>query len=123
VELHVEAATWGELLAEAGRGVAELELRGVPARRDGGWREVAITGSDRGAVLVNWLNELVYLAEAELWVAIEFEPLVATATRCVIRARGKIVPELSGFVKAVTHHRVAVREVPGGLVAEVIVDV
>jgi SHS2 domain-containing protein len=119
----VEAASWEALLIEAGRGIAELELRGAPAGTGAEWRDIDVAGADREAVLVNWLNELVYLAEAEHWVATEFEPMTATGKRWVVRARGAIVSRLSGVIKAVTHHRVSVRAIPGGLVAEVVIDV
>lgn len=123
VRLVVRAASLGELLSEAGRAVAGLELGAAGGTAGGEWRPLEVSAPDREALLVEWLNELVFRAESERWVPAEFEPERVTATRARLLVRGVTVPRAPGLVKAATYHGVAVREMPGGLEAEVVLDV
>ena len=69
-------------------------------------------GRDREAVLVHWLNELIFLAETERWVGVEFTVSRATETELRMRARGVAVDEAPARVKAATFHglRIAARD-------------
>jgi len=123
VELEARGADLGELLTAAGRGLAELSLGGADLRAVGEWRLIHVAGGDRAALLVNWLNELVYLAEVERWVATEFAVERVTNTEAAIRARGVTVEVTPSRVKAATFHGLHVVERDGGLEAHVILDV
>ena len=102
--LRVQAGTLAELLSESGRGLARLLIAGKPPRATGPWREIEVTSRDREALVVDWLNELIYLAETELWVATEFEMLDCCDTSVRARARGVQVEHAPSLVKAATHH-------------------
>jgi SHS2 domain-containing protein len=78
---------------------------------------------DREALLVDWLNEILFLAEVERWVAVEFDILETSSERLKASARGVPVEEPPTLVKAATFHGLAVEERDGGLQAEVIFDV
>lgn len=123
VRLRLAAPDFGSLAAEAGRALARIELGREPPPGAGAWREIGVTASDRDAALVDWLNELIYLAEAERWVATEFVPDEARAQRLRMRARGVAVKDAPARVKAATFHGLHVTEVPGGLAADVVLDV
>ncbi|HYU32356.1 MAG TPA: archease [Thermoanaerobaculia bacterium] len=126
ITLHVGAGGWSALLAEAGLGLAELLLRGAAAAPDPentGWRPLEVASHDREALLVDWLNELVYLAETGLWVPQEIEIEEASETHLKARARGVTVEEAPSLVKAATFHDLHVRDLADGLEAEVILDV
>lgn len=123
ITLHVGAADWPGLLAQAGRGLAELLLRGTPAAPDGDWRPLEVASHDREALLVDWLNEILYVAETGLWVAVDFEIDDASESHLKARARGMTVEEPPSLVKAATFHDLHVRDLPGGLEAEVILDI
>lgn len=123
VRLRVRAPSFGELAAEAGRAVARIELGRVPPRAEGPWRELEVHSTDREALLVDWLNELVFLAEAERWVATEFQVSTATDTALRMRARGVTVEEAPARIKAATFHGLKIVAVPGGLEVEVVFDV
>jgi SHS2 domain-containing protein len=123
IRLRMRAASLGELLAEAGRALGEIQLRGADATANGPWREVAISAADRPALLTDWLNELIYLAEAERWVGVDFEMECAEDSRVSARVWGVRVRRAPGLVKAATLHGVRVDEVPGGLEGEVVLDV
>lgn len=123
VGLRIRAGSLGDLLAEAGRALGTLELQGAPAPPEGEWRRLEVRAPDREALLVEWLNELLYRAESERWVATEFAVERAAPRAAVLRARGVWVARTPGFVKAATYHGVAVRDVPGGVEGEVVLDV
>ncbi len=120
---RVRAPTWAELIAEAGRALGEALLREPSGAPSTVWRAVEVTAADRAALLVDWLNELLYRAEAEWWIPTEFAVDAASSTVIRARARGVAVTAPPAAVKAATLHGVKVVEVPGGLEASVILDV
>ncbi len=127
--LRVRASSFAELLAEAARGLGKLMLRGRPASSTGRWRVLEVNATDREALLVDWLNELIFHAEVERWIAVEIEIVAASDTMLSARARGVAVDEAPALVKAATHHGLSVRQVGGGgggggdVEAEVVLDV
>jgi SHS2 domain-containing protein len=123
VRLRIRAASLAELLAEAGRALAELQLgesRGAPTPK---WRDIEVSAPDRAALLAEWLNELIFLGEAEAWVPVQFEVERAADTSARIRASGMWLERAPGLVKAATLHGLRVDEIAGGLEGQVILDV
>jgi SHS2 domain-containing protein len=123
VQLQVEAESLAGLAAEAGWALGLLLLRDVPARPEGPAREIQVESVDREALLVDWLNELLFLAEVERWVAVELDVLEISSVHLKASALGVPVEESPALVKAATFHGLAVEERAGGLQAEVIFDV
>jgi SHS2 domain-containing protein len=123
VRIRVRAASFGELAAEAGRALARIELGSTPALPVGPWRLIEVPASDRGALLVDWLNELIFRAETERWVAVAFQVTGDAETGLRARARGVPLAEAPARVKAATFSGLEIRPVPGGLEAEVVLDV
>jgi SHS2 domain-containing protein len=123
VKLRIRAPSFAELAAEAGRAVARIELGREPPPAERSYRELDIRSPDRDALLVDWLNELIWLAETERWVATEFEIHSATNTMLQARVRGVPVDEAPARIKAATFHGLKIAPVADGLEAEVIVDV
>ena len=121
--VRCRAASFGGLLIEAGRALAEIQLRGMAGVPAAGWRRLEVRAGDLTALLVEWLNELVYQAETTWWVATDFALDEAGPDRAVIRARGVDLDRAPGLVKAATYHGAGVREVPGGFEGEVVLDV
>jgi SHS2 domain-containing protein len=121
--MRVRAGSLGQLLVKAGRALAELQLRGAVAPAPGDWRPLDVSASDRSALLAEWLNELIFLAETERWVATEFEIQRIGSASVTAKARGGGVDRAPGLVKAATLHELRVEEVPGGMTGEVILDV
>ncbi|MFL6261887.1 MAG: archease [Thermoanaerobaculia bacterium] len=123
VQLQVEAESLSGLLAEAGRALGLLLLRGRAAEPSGEARTIEVSSVDPEALLVDWLNEIIFLAEVERWIAVEFDDLEASETHLKASARGVSVDDPPALVKAATFHGLAVEEREGGLHAEVIFDV
>lgn len=122
ITLRVESPTFVELVADATRGLAELASEALEARETE-VREFRIRGRDRAAMLVEWLNEMVYLSEAEQWLPVEAEVTQEGPTELLIRSGGVRLAEPWVLVKAATLHRAAITESAEGLVAEVTLDI
>jgi len=126
LELRVRAPDLAALLAEAGRALAEELRRGA----DPGGAPLApadltleLEAADAAALLVDFLNELIYRADAEglLLDEFAFERCEARAVRC--RARG-VRATLAVPVKAATFHGLAVTTAADGTVeARVVLDI
>lgn len=82
-----------------------------------------IRAPDREALLVEWPNELIYLAETEHWVGVEFEVCAADDMTLSMRGRGVRVEEAPARVKAATFHGLKIKATRGRLEAEVVFDV
>jgi SHS2 domain-containing protein len=123
IELHVRAGSLGDLLAEAGRALAEVELTSANCVPGGPARTIRVSSSDREALLVAWLNELIFLADIDRWVAMDFSIDLADETEVRARASGVTLQWAPSRVKAATFHGLRVEDVPGGLEADVILDV
>lgn len=123
VRLRLRARSLGELLAEAGRALAELQLRGAESGAAAGTRRLRVAAADRESLLVDWLNELIFLAETERWVATGFEIERVDARSVEATASGVELARISGLVKAATMHGLRVADMDRAVEAEVILDV
>jgi len=122
VRVRIRAESFGALATEAARVLTRIEV-GAPPPPAGPWRVIEIRSADRAALLVDWLNELIFLAETERWVPADFEIVEATETVLRVRARGGVVEQAPARVKAATFSGLQIRAAPGGLEAEVVLDV
>jgi SHS2 domain-containing protein len=120
--VRVRAPDFPGLLSEATRAFGEL----VPAESRRGssdqTREFDVTGVDRAAVLVEWLNEMAYLCEVDQWLPVEIESAEEREGGVRVRATGISLLRPFVGVKAATLHGAQVTEVPQGLSAEVTLD-
>src|SRR5207237_5037794 len=76
VELEIEAGSEEEVFDEALRALAELLGVGDPGVSR---RALAVSAPDRAALLAAWLEELVFLAESDGFVAQRIESIELTA--------------------------------------------
>lgn len=116
--LELDAPTREGVLAEASRALGEL-------LGDGGGeaaqRQVSATAGDDAALLAAWLEELVFLAETE--------GFVARAANVTVRggvATGTVDGVLASprhLVKAVTYNELELRPAGGGWVGRAVLDV
>ena len=123
VTLRIHAPTFEGVLEEAARaflGLAPARIRGEPTVDE---REFRLDAPDRAALLVDWLNELVYLGEAERWLPREVRAEALGPGGVRIHAAGLALSEPFVLVKAATLHGAVVRDVPDGVRAEVTLDV
>ncbi len=120
VELAVEAATAEGVFAEATTAFAELVARepgGEAARR-----EISLSAPDRAALLAEWLEELVFLADTEGFVPerVASVELAGDGIRGAVEGR---IDRPAPLVKAVTYHRLEFVEDERGARARLVLDV
>jgi SHS2 domain-containing protein len=132
VGIRARGATLEEAFEQATLGLAEVlgALRPGPSSPGGarGWEAVAVavTAGDPGALLVDWLNEVLWLHETRGHAAIAAVRVERVGGD---RAAGSVTFSSTGppadgtFVKAVTYHRLRVGRDAGGWLAEVYLDV
>jgi protein archease len=120
VELEIEALTAEAVFNEALHALAELvggAPQGEPVRVG-----IVLTGHEPGALLVQWLDELVYRAEIEDLVPEDVDQieLAGHELRATVRCRRGSPRHL---VKAATYHRLAFEATEHGFRATVVLDV
>jgi SHS2 domain-containing protein len=120
IELAVDADTPEQVLAEAAQALGELISLGPDGEPQN--RHVAIDAVDLGALLVEWLEELIFLADTEGFVPervddLDLRDMSLTAT--LVGRTGPIEP----LVKAATYHGLRFACDDGVWQARVILDV
>jgi len=111
-----------QLYANAARGL--FALQGSTGSSETSLaREVAVSGVDRETLLVNWLNELLYLQETQRETYSCFEILEISETQLRARVRGRPHRPEGKLIKAVTFHDLEVRQSEEGWEVAIVVDV
>jgi SHS2 domain-containing protein len=120
---------WGEdlpkLFANAGRALSATltDLRCVRRRAT---RDVSLTADDREALLVDWLNHLLYLFDIDGFLGRDFQVALPSPERLEARVTGETFdparhPEGTA-VKAATYHHLEIRPAANGWQATVVLD-
>ena len=126
IGLVAYGADMKQVFANAARGLFSLitELDAVSEKKK---RDIQVSAPDREALLVNWLNELIYLFEAKGILFSRFEITDLTDTGLKATAYGEKINlakhELKTQVKAATYHMLKIEQNDGGWKAQVIFDV
>ena len=123
LELAIDAPAEPVVFADAFAAFVEL-VRDDGDPGDGGQQmEIELRGEERDALLADWLDELVYLADAQQFVPDQLVDLWLEGDRLRATLRGHR-GEPCALVKAVTRHRLAFEpDGSGGWHARVVLDV
>jgi len=122
VELEIEAAGELEVFEDAARALAELLGVNADGTRTTVVRRVAAHAADRPALLAAWLEELVFLAESEGFVATRVVEVQLDGESLQATVAG-VLAAPPPLVKAVTYHRLAFEPSDAGYFARVVFDV
>jgi|ERR1051326_265425 SHS2 domain-containing protein len=120
IELAVDATSPEAVFAEAGEAFAELISLGLDGEQHD--HRVAIDAADLGALLVEWLEELIFLADTESFVPERVDDLrldETNLTATLVGRRGQVEP----LVKAATYHNLRFACDDGVWHARVVLDV
>jgi SHS2 domain-containing protein len=124
VGIKARGSTPEEAFAAAAEGLAELMGAWFPGQ--GHERKVEVEAADRSALLVAWIDELLFLHESEDAVFGAFDVDGVTEkrlrARVLMSARGNRELEDAG-IKAGTYHRLRLEPAGNGWVAEIYLDV
>jgi SHS2 domain-containing protein len=125
--IEATADTPENLFAEAAYGLTEMVVGEQPEIRRVTEKRIEVDGGDRGELLVNFLNEVLFLIESESFLPADIE--VEEASESVARAslRGDTYEKgrhevLEREVKSVTYHQLKVEKGEQGWEARVFVD-
>jgi SHS2 domain-containing protein len=122
--LHVWAPGLAELFVDAARGMLALAghapLAGEPAA--GAWRPVRVSAGDAEALLVVWLQEVLYLLESEGLACDHYRVLALAPTELQAEVAARPA-RLDKVIKAVTYHNLAIRQTPAGYEVTLVFDV
>ncbi|MFC2030838.1 archease [Chloroflexota bacterium] len=117
---------WGEQLADlyagAARGMYTLmaDIEGRVATR---WREIRLKGRDREGLLVDWLNELLFVSEVEHVLFVDFQVTQLGSGQLVALAGEVPGSATQADIKAATFHNLAVNRVDDGWSTVITFDV
>lgn len=86
-------------------------------------QQIEVEGVDRESLLVNWLNEILYLEQADHLVCEGFHIDEVKNDRLCARVETRERDRSQTHIKAVTFHNLKIRQTAEGLETEVVVDV
>jgi riboflavin kinase/FMN adenylyltransferase len=119
---------WGQELSDLFVGAARgmYSLMGVldeEGLMPAAWHDISLEALDRESLLVDWLNELLFLAEIEGQLFVEFRVEELTGTALQARAGGVPAQEPKADVKAATFHNLEIARDGEGWSATITFDV
>jgi SHS2 domain-containing protein len=121
--LRVRGRDLRELLVNAARGMSRLLVSDLDAVPTDVERRFELDALDAEGLLVEWLSELAYWAEAEMLVFREFEIGGVAPDHLEALVRGGYASNLHKHIKAVTYHDLEIIKTKDGLEATVVFDV
>ena len=97
-----------------------VDLKSIALDRE---RHVTVDGLDHVSLIVNWLNELLYLHEitGDVYAVFEIETLSPHKLNATVR--GGTSSEVHTVIKAATYHGLEIKETADGLTATIVFDV
>ena len=119
---RVRGKNLGELFVNAADALFRLQ-RQRTGKTSGVAREVGVEGYDRETLLVNWLNEILYLQEANNETFNRAEILEISGQHLKAKLFAQRDRRVQRLIKAVTFHGLRIQETRTGFEAEIIVDV
>ena len=121
--LRVYGRTLNDLFINAALGMTHLMVANPDAIPLAETRQVELDAYDAESLLVDWLTELAYWAEAEQMVGKVFEVTAVSPTHFTATVHGGKTDELQKHIKAVTFHNLEIIKTDEGLEATIVFDV
>jgi SHS2 domain-containing protein len=121
--LRVYGRSLAELFTHAAQGMTSLMVANPAAIPLTETYQIELDAYDAESLLVDWLTELAYWAEAEGNVGIEFEVTAVTTTHLTATVQGGPADELQKHIKAVTFHNLEIIDIEDGLEVTIVFDV
>jgi len=112
-----------ELFINAARGLKSLLGADEVPDSTAITKSIALDAIDAESLLVEWLSELAYWAEAEMLVFSKFDLQNITPTHVKAKIYGSRVTQMEKHIKAVTYHNLEIAKTETGLTATVVFDV
>jgi SHS2 domain-containing protein len=123
VLLKITAPALPQLFEEAGRALAELMAEQWTDDPVAATEVVVVQALDQEALLVEWLNELVFRSETRERVYPYLRVIELDHCELQAQIRGAVPNPLRTAVKAATYHRLQIAPSAQGYTATVVLDV
>jgi SHS2 domain-containing protein len=123
VGLQLRGASIADVLKQAALALADLLVPEDPTPGPEQVYEIVLDAADRAALLIDWLNELLFLAERDRWLPSRIDLHEATETHLRATVRGSLLRRAPSLVKAATWHGLRFDTRDGGFEAEVLLDI
>lgn len=127
VGIRAEAVDLSGVFEQATLGLLDIVGTWSPGREAAEQVELEVEADDRGALLVDWLGEVLYVGDSRDAVVTSLELPEVTEQRAAgrlgIAPRDEAEYEGGTQVKAITYHRLSVEQTEDGWSATVYVDV
>jgi len=121
--LIIYGRTLEELLLNAARGLNSLLGADENLHATLKTKSLELDAMDAESLLVEWLSELAYWAEAEMLVFSKFDLQNVSPTHVKALIYGSRVTQMEKHIKAVTYHNLKIIKTETGLAATVVFDV
>lgn len=121
--LRIYGSDLRQLLVNAAHGMNSLIVKKSAATLTPVEKSVELEAMDAEGLLVEWLSELAFWAETEMFVFSRFELHEVSTTRLKATIWGKRADQLEKHIKAVTYHNLEIVQADDGLAATVVFDV
>jgi SHS2 domain-containing protein len=126
VRLRIRGESLKDLLENAARGMVEVFLDPATVQNRGSF-PVEADGEDAESLLINWLQEILFIFDAERFAPCRVEVTALEEGRVIGRLGGEqFDPDRHGTrteIKAVTWHNLELKESESGLEVTVVFDV
>ena len=119
---RVQGRNFAELLENAARAMSSLDPLG-PSGEPSAVRTIEVEGIDREALLVNWLNEILYLEQTHGEVYDRFRILESSNSHLRARLDCRQSGGWVTHIKAATFHDLTIKQTSDGLEATIVFDV
>ena len=121
--LRIFGASLQELFIGAAQGMTDLMVPDKSKVSVEAEKFIELEAIDAEDLLVQWLSELAFWAEAEMLIFTQFRIQNLTATHLQATISGGKVSGFEKHIKAVTYHNLKINKTPQGLEATVVFDV
>ncbi|MEE4262302.1 MAG: archease [Desulfobacteraceae bacterium] len=121
--LKIYGRNLAELLLNAARGLNSLMKADGIINSTPVTKSIELKAMDPESLLVEWLSELAYWAEAEMLVFSKYDLQSISPKQVRALVHGKRATKLESQIKAVTYHNLEIVETDTGLAATVVFDV
>ncbi|MFA5139555.1 MAG: archease [Elusimicrobiota bacterium] len=124
IGLAISGATWEEFFLNAARGLLEVYGASSATGDSAGRAAVVLEAPTPEDLLVDWINELIFVVSSERWLPTDIR--VKEAGPSVLRAQAegpRLDARLAREVKAATYHGLRVGKKSGLWTATVILDI
>jgi SHS2 domain-containing protein len=122
VPLRVQGRSLAEIMNAAALTLADRLLPTPPPAGDLEVRDIVLGAPGLSALLVEWLNALIHLAQRDHWVPVRIDFREISDTHLWARASGVVSDQAAAPISAVVRERVSLSGHPGDWEVEVLLD-